>query len=720
MGTRHSEAYDEAVELSGLYSTLWGNMRRWREFRNGKQWTVDDAKVVKDVGHAPCVIDFTNPCTEHLCSHITANNPRYNIMGRGDGDIKIGKMFNGMLSYIWSISSGPAQFFHFVEDFVVSGMGAMLAYPDNDSSFGFGDLKIKRIDPVNLIIDAASNDFNALDADSMWIYAELTERQFRRMYPDASIGLFRKFAGEGVIGPPESDAAPDDGDRGSTGEVVFSKEILSSRYDTATVLEHYTLRKLNMNYVESMSFNTSKTLSDPELKMYLKEPAVVMLIEGKPAFELIPDQRVIQTVAEQYKSQGVEFSIVEVTKEALFEIGLIRARKYNSNRVVKSTIVGGEPVAKDVELKISNYPIFIAYNYFEGSPLGVRSTIANVMAQQIYSNKFYSLAMAYVQAATGIRVGIPIGSLTTAKEEFEKSLLRPTMSFEFDGSMGSPVPFPIPPIPNAVFNMMSGLKHMIEYQFGVFEGMMGNVEVMPETYRTSLSADQFAQRRMAHQVKKIDHTLTLLGSRLVEWAPNYYSGKRAFRILDNKREGAYIVDEQIDFDDYSKVIDRFTDADAGLVDVEVLSGSTLPTDRRSEYMLALEALKLGAIDATEFRKKAEIFDIEGIERRIGQVGQMQQHIASLEEQLKEVKGDLQTAHREVETSRKNLSVGKFTLELDKILAKVKAQTDTEAAKVIGMMENEINGLRVELEKESAELKAMAESSKSEGGSNAQA
>ena len=91
---------------------------------------------------------------------------------------------------------------------------------------------------------------------------------------------------------------------------------------------------------------------------------------------------------------------------------------------------------------------------------------------------------------------------------------------------------------------------------------------------------------------------------------------------------------------------KFHDIGVGKYDIQVVSGSTLPTNRMALLNTYMEMFKMGLIDQTEVLKKSELVDIEGVMERSGQMQQMMQELQATQEELKKVKGDLQTADRE--------------------------------------------------------------------------
>ena len=80
----------------------------------------------------------------------------------------------------------------------------------------------------------------------------------------------------------------------------------------------------------------------------------------------------------------------------------------------------------------------------------------------------------------------------------------------------------------------------------------------------------------------------------------------------------------------------------------------------------MQMYQMGLIDQTEVLKKSELVDLDGVMERSGQMKQMMQQITMLQEELKKVKGDLQTAQREEVHAKKRLEVEKFSGDLDKV------------------------------------------------------
>ena len=86
----------------------------------------------------------------------------------------------------------------------------------------------------------------------------------------------------------------------------------------------------------------------------------------------------------------------------------------------------------------------------------------------------------------------------------------------------------------------------------------------------------------------------------------------------------------------------------------------------------MDAYQKGLIDRQEVLKKTEVFDMEGVLQRIDEIGKLQQQVKGQEEEIKKLKGDLQSRDRESVNLRKRVEVEKFKNELDQVSNKAKA------------------------------------------------
>ena len=81
---------------------------------------------------------------------------------------------------------------------------------------------------------------------------------------------------------------------------------------------------------------------------------------------------------------------------------------------------------------------------------------------------------------------------------------------------------------------------------------------------------------------------------------------------------------------------------------------------------------MGLIDRQEVLKKTEVFDAEGVQQRMDTIAKLQGALKGAQEEIKKLKGDLQTRDRESVNLRKKLEVEKFASGLDTVQNKSQA------------------------------------------------
>ena len=120
------------------------------------------------------------------------------------------------------------------------------------------------------------------------------------------------------------------------------------------------------------------------------------------------------------------------------------------------------------------------------------------------------------------------------------------------------------------------------------------------------------------------------------------------------------------YDDIGNVVGKQNDITVGKYDVIVLSGSTLPSNRWGRFEYYMQLYQAGLIDQIELLKQTDVADMEGVLERSGQMKQLQQQLRMQDEEIKKLKGDLQTAQRESLHDRKRVEVKNLKRNLLKL------------------------------------------------------
>jgi regulator of replication initiation timing len=293
---------------------------------------------------------------------------------------------------------------------------------------------------------------------------------------------------------------------------------------------------------------------------------------------------------------------------------------------------------------------------------------------------------------------VPEGSVDM--QDFENKWAQPGVAIPYDPTDGPPVPVQPTPLPTALYQNETTAKNDIDHQLGIYEMMQGNAAGAPQTYKATISLDEFGQRKIKSKLADIESALVRLGQVAIEMAQQLYTVQKTFRIVNpNNSMTEYTINKKL-VDDKSQEVKIINDITIGKYDLVVVAGSTLPSNRYAELEFYMDAYAKGLVDRQEVLKKTEVFDIEGVMQRMDTIAQLQQQLQQAGEQIKSLKGDLQTRDRESVNLRKKMEVEKFKGDLDK----TKNKSQAAATVFDKRLDDELRNIRTNIATASKEAK----------------
>ena len=185
----HSERdfVNETIDIYTRYSKkrdTWAvEAKEDREFRLGKQWTTQQADVLKKRGQAPIVVNRIHPAVETAKAMITANRPSFRVAPREDSDKKVANVMSALLSYMYDLSDGRSVIRKVVDDYYVMGLGFMQVYQDPMMDMGKGEVCIHDLDPLDVYVDPNSQHKFFDDAENIIVSRLFTKDQAKKLYP---------------------------------------------------------------------------------------------------------------------------------------------------------------------------------------------------------------------------------------------------------------------------------------------------------------------------------------------------------------------------------------------------------------------------------------------------------------------------------------------------------------------------------------------------------
>ena len=648
-----------------------------KEFRLGRQWTAEQQRILLERGQAPLVVNRIHPAVEAAKALLTSGKPQFRVSPREDSDNKVAQVFNGLLEYMWYISDGNQALRNVIDDYYVMGMGAMMVYIDPLKDYGRGEVCIKDVDPLDVYIDPNSREKLGDDAENIIVSRLFTKEQAMQMYPmykdaiktaqsdlDTDRPTTSRVDDKGIIFPEDTQTKTD----ASWGE--------NSEYIRG--YERYYKIWVKRFHIKNNVDNTEEVMLEEEMSEYMARPAI--RVNGQVITNAEKAKGIIDQLMMRYE-QGVQAAEMDDEKDAppmpqieelshadLIEEGLIETVSVPVQRVKMCVIMGDQYLYSRI-LPVENYPIVFFMNIHNRTPYPV-SDVRMVKDMQEYINKTRSLIIAHATTSTNTKILIPAGSVDM--QDFENRWAQPGVAIEVDMDQGAPQPIQPTPLPNTLYQNEQVAKSDIDHALGLYELMQGNSEAAPHTYKATVSLDEFGQRKIKSKLQDIESGLVRVARVAIPIMQQLYQAEKVVRILQpNNSLTEYAINKKL-YDDKTGEVSVVNDISRGAFDVVVITGSTLPTNRFAQLEMYMDAYEKGIIDKQEVLKKTEVFDMEGVLERTDIVGKLQGELQQASQEIKKLKGDMQTREREVYHARQRAELEKFKADLDKVSTQGKA------------------------------------------------
>ena len=671
-------------ETSELWRTYSNNREVWaqqaqedKEFRLGRQWTNEQKKTLEGRGQAAIVINRIHPAVESAKAMITSNKPSFRVSPREDSDNKTAQAINGLLEYVWQISDGDQVLRNVVDDYYVMGMGAMQVYVDPMMDMGKGEVCIHDIDPLDIYIDPNSRDRFCDDAANIIVSRLFTREQAESLYPMYSAAIKNASTDAQQSDRPATDRVDDLGIVFPETSTTETRATLGKEDEYVRGYERYSKIVVNMHRVKLDWSGEEDLIDDANWPAFLEKQYWVIngqIIEREEQAKMVADAIVLQYAQkEQEAEQKGELppeppKLENVTSYDLIKMGRIEEVIVPTKRIKMCVIMGDKLLYKRL-LPTDKYPIVFFMNQHTRTPYPV-SDVRMVKGLQEYINKTRSLIIAHATTSTNTKILVPSGSIDM--REFEEKWAQPGVAIECDFDQGQPVPVQPSPLPNELYSNETTAKSDIDHQLGLYEMMMGNSQVAPNTYKATISLDEFGQRKMKSKLMDIEVGLKRIGEIAIPMMQQLYKEEKVVRLLrPNNSISKFAINKKL-YDDRGELANVVHRLDVGKYDVIVVTGSTLPTNRYAQLEMYMDAYEKGIIDKLEVLKKTEVFDMEGVLERTDMIQQLQSQLQSAQESIKKLQGDLQTREREASHAKQRAEIEKFKANLDTTSTKAKA------------------------------------------------
>ena len=617
-----------AEEAQQLYKRWLDARQDWdtyaredMDFYLGNHFNETEADELLERNQSNLTIDRMYSAIEQMKSQLTAKPPKFTAIGREDSDNRLSSVWKTILEYIWDISDGNETFKQVIHDYAITGLGYFYAYIDREADYGRGEVKFSYVDPFRVVVDPNARSKYLDDASDIILSTIMSRDQLINYYPQVAQPV--NEGGEALIDLLETDFTgeqetyPNAQNRSYVG--AFTPDVTQDYDFEGTgkylLLERFTKIKVPYYRILDKTTGQEKIVDEAQMQSLLADPRIQQMIEN-----------------------GM-FDYVQVLQ----------------NRIKQCCSVG-QVVLFETILNTDTYPVVPVPNIWTNTPYPM-SDVRKCRDMQRYINKMMSLLMSHAQSSAGLKLLIPTGSVQDI-EQLERDWANPNATIEYDPSFGEPH-FPAPqPISSSIYSLLQQAERYIDLNMGIFELSQGNAEAAPRTASATMQIEDFGARRVKSKLRDIEGSLKRLGIVIYNLAKSHYTFQKTFRVVQpNNHLDEFTVNQLYD-DKTNEIMTIHNDLTLGQYDIKVVGNSTLPSNRWGEWSVYMEAYQMGLIDRTEALKKTEIFDKSGIIKRMGEIAQLNSQLESAQAQIKELKGDLQTARRETVHPKQQIEVEK--------------------------------------------------------------
>ena len=658
------------------------------DFSNDNQITDDERIALEEQGMPTFTINRIIPVVEMLNFYATANTPRWQAIGTEGSDTDAATVFSDIADYIWYISDGGTLYANAINDSITKSMGFLMVTVDPDADRGMGDVKITQPEPFDVWVDPKSRDLLFRDAGFIMCRKVLPRHHLMHLFPEA-IAKIKKAGSDQNTEYVYSEKSKNNYRADFDYKDVDNSESVNPKdgsYDE--LLEYYEMyEKMKIAYmnvfyrvppdqktmnrikeqvaVEIEELKTELTVKMKEQKLALDEQVKAggmiperMSLELKKAadqmkrqVDTLKQRRMSELQAEAAKVENrvvTEKEYKILAKDTLFAQSLIDAVKFYGTRIKQTTVVGdktiGEKILPDT---VTEYPIVPFHFKWTGTPYPM-SAVSPLIGKQREMNKAHQLMVHNASLGSSLRFMHEEGSIDT--DYWEKYSSSPGALLPVRPGATPPTPVQPMPLSNAFFSIVQEGKQDMEYLAGIYGAMQGDTGSQHETYRGMLALDEYGTRRVKQWLKNaVEPGLKQLGTLVMQFSQAVYTAHKTFRIAQpNALQDQKKVEINVPmYNDMGEAIGKFKDYATAKFDIRIVAGSTLPVNRWAYLDELKQLMQLGVIDDIALLAETDIKNKENIVKRKSLYAQLQSQIASLEEQVKNGSGTIETLERQL-------------------------------------------------------------------------
>tara|TARA_R110000824_G_scaffold257964_3_gene446932 strand:+ start:25068 stop:27371 length:2304 start_codon:yes stop_codon:yes gene_type:complete len=688
------------------------------DFSNDNQLSEAERIALEEQGMPTFTINRIMPVVEMLNFYATAKDPRWQAVGTEGSDSDVAAVFADIADYIWYNSDGGTLYANAINDAVTKSIGYLMVTVDPDMDNGMGDVVIKQPEPFDVYVDPKSRDMLFRDASFVLIRKVLPEGHLHTLYPEYR-NKIKKAASSENIDYVYTEKSKDGYQKDFDYKDIDSTEAIDPETgEQGKLLEYFEMyEKVKVAYINvfykvppnKQALDLMKKQVDVQLKELAQELSVKLkeqqmalqqqLDQGaiiQERFEL-ESQKLTEQVAQQIDAAKQQFLDQMQSEATKIENKIITEKEYNilikdklflslvvdkikfyGTKIKQSTVLGDVTLfTKFLPEKITEYPIIPLHFKWTGTPFPI-SAVSPLIGKQREMNKAHQLMIHNASLGSSLRWMHEEGSVDT--DYWEQYASSPGALLPVRPGATPPTPVQPAPLSNAFFGIVNEGKQDMEYLAGIFGAMQGDTSTQHDTYRGMLAMDEYGTRRVKRWLKNsIEPSLKQLGILVSQYSRTVYSAHKVFRVVQpNAIQGEKQVEINVPmYNDMGEAIGKWNDYTSAKFDVRIIAGSTLPLNRWAYLDELKQLMQMGVVDDIAVLSETDIKNKEQIVKRKSMYAQLQGQVGSMEEQLKDQSGTIETLQRQLVQAGIQRKVDAASIEVNKNKEAAKTQTAKE-------------------------------------------
>jgi hypothetical protein len=680
--------YQLFQKARGTWRSKWeAQAQKCYDFYHNDQLSAEEEKVLEESGMPTFTINRITPVIEMMKYFTTSKSPRWQAVAAEGSDTDVAAVHSDIAEYCWHLSNGDSLYAHIIQDSLIKGIGYFQIDIDPDMDRGMGEVLYKRIEPNDVYVDPMARDFLFKDASYIIVKKDLPKTQLLNLFPEHKNKIIKasshESASTGFFGSQrnvmQSDSiqAEDIGTEAYNPNTSEMDEIID--YFECYTKERYPVYNVFLkipagaNDIKEMREQADIQIEAKEEEMIvaLKEKGLELqeltaqgeIIYERAEIEIKNAKKEMEQELEQFKTSLInqiqesaseieqqimseaEYNII--SNDPIMKATIVEAIKFYDTRIKLSITLGSSTMLHETFMPISDYPIVPVPYMWTGTPYPM-SAVLPLIGKQQEINKSHQLMIHNANLASNLRWIYEEGSVP--EQEWEAYSSAPGALLKYRSGFSPPTPVQPLPINNAFFTTVQQGKTDMEYISGIYSSMQGDTGAQHETYRGLLAQDEHGTRRIKAWMQTIvEPALEHLGKVFQQVAQNTYQAHKVFRIV---QPSGIQEDREVEinlpiYNDLGKAIEKYNDYSSARFDVRVVAGSTLPVNRWALLEEYFRWYQSGLIDDIAMLGETDVRNKEQILKRKSVYSQLKSQLDSLENALKESKGENETLKRQV-------------------------------------------------------------------------